>query len=115
EVGSRGEGAGGSLDVAEARIGSADADLAAARANAAVARAQVDVAASEVRRTETLLQYTQIRAPFDGIITRRLVNPDDLVQAAAGARSAPLFTCQQIDTVRGYCDVPETNVPAIGP
>jgi multidrug efflux pump subunit AcrA (membrane-fusion protein) len=50
------------------------------------------------------------------VITRRLVNPGDLVQAATATRPAiPLFTCQQTDIVRIFAEVAETNAAAIRP
>ena len=47
--------------------------------------------------------------------TRRLVNPGDLVQAATATRTAPLFTCQQIDVVRVFADAPEASAAAVRP
>jgi multidrug efflux pump subunit AcrA (membrane-fusion protein) len=46
-------------------------------------------------------------------VTRRSVNPGDLVQAATASRTAPLFTCQQVDTVRVFCDVPEAAAASV--
>jgi multidrug resistance efflux pump len=99
--------------VSEAKIAAAEADLKAARANEGVAKANADVAAAEVRRVEALEAYTRITAPFDGIVTRRQVGPGDLVQAAMANRTMWLFTVQQIDPVRVFCDVPETSAAAV--
>ena len=49
-------------------------------------------AVAEARRLESLLQYTSIKAPFEGVVTRRLVNRGDLVQAANTSRTTPLLT-----------------------
>ncbi|MDB5297727.1 MAG: efflux transporter periplasmic adaptor subunit, partial [Phycisphaerales bacterium] len=62
-----------------------------------------------------LLAYTKIIAPFDGVLTRRLVNPGDLVQAATASRTTPLFTCQKLDVVRVFCEVPEASAAAVRP
>ncbi|HZL35852.1 MAG TPA: efflux RND transporter periplasmic adaptor subunit [Tepidisphaeraceae bacterium] len=94
--------------VAQAKITSADTDLQAARAARAVAAAQVEVAAAQAQKAQTLLAYLSIIAPFDGVVTRRLVNRGDLVQAATGSKTTPLFTCQRIDVVRVFCQVPES-------
>jgi RND family efflux transporter MFP subunit len=99
------------LDNASAQAEIAKADLGVAEANSALAAAQVDVAAATVEKTRTLLAYTQIVAPFDGVVARRLVNRGDLVQAATTMRTTPLFTVQRIDTIRVFCDVPENDVP----
>src|SRR5882762_8458160 len=89
----------------------AKADLGVAEANQAFAAAQVNLGAATVEKIKTLLGYAQIVAPFDGVVARRLVNRGDLVQAATSTRTTPLFTVQRIDTIRVFCDVPETDVP----
>src|SRR6266566_597219 len=103
------------LDEVRAGAEIAKADLSVAEANRALAANQVDVAAATVERIKTLLAYTQIVAPFDGVVARRLVNRGDLVQAATATRTTPsagsLFTVQRIDTIRVFCDVPENDVP----
>src|ERR1700724_1441269 len=103
------------LDEVRANAEIAKADLGVAEANRALAANQVDVAAATVEKIKTLLAYTQIVAPFDGVVARRLVNRGDLVQAATATRTTPsavsLFTVQRIDTIRVFCDVPENEVP----
>src|SRR5712672_887993 len=105
------------LDEVRANAEIAKADLAVAEANRALAANQVDVAAAIVEKIKTLLAYTQIVAPFDGVVARRLVNRGDLVQAATATRTTPsagsLFTVQRIDTIRVFCDVPENDVPHV--
>ena len=80
------------------------------KAQAAVAVAQADLAAATVAKDKTLLAYTQIVAPFDGIVAQRLVNRGDFVQAATGALSSSLFTVEDIATVRVFAEVPESDV-----
>src|SRR6266404_2854156 len=103
------------LDEVRANAEIAKADLSVAEANRALAANQVDVAAATVEKIKTLLAYTQIVAPFDGVVARRLVNRGDLVQAATATRTTPsagsLFRVQRIDTIRVFCDVPENDVP----
>jgi RND family efflux transporter MFP subunit len=103
------------LDEVRANAEIAKADLSVAEANRALAANQVDVAAATVVKIKTLLAYTQIVAPFDAVVARRLVNRGDLVQAATATRTTPsagsLFTVQRIDTIRVFCDVPENDVP----
>src|SRR6476646_5692099 len=92
----------------------AKAELGVAEANRDIAANQVDVAAATVEKIKALLAYTQIVAPFDGVVARRQVNRGDLVQAATATRTTPsagsLFTVQRIDTIRVFCDVPENDV-----
>jgi RND family efflux transporter MFP subunit len=103
------------LDQVHANADIAKADLGVAEANRDLAANQVDVAAATVEKIKTLLAYTRIVAPFDGVVARRQVNRGDLVQAATATRTTPsagsLFALQRIDTIRVFCDVPENDVP----
>jgi RND family efflux transporter MFP subunit len=105
------------LDQVHANAEIAKADLGVAEANRDLAANQVDVAAATVEKIKALLAYTQIVAPFDGVVARRQVNRGDLVQAATVTRTTPsagsLFTLQRIDTIRVFCDVPENEVPQL--
>ena len=113
EMRAKADVAGAAASVGQAKIAAAEADLAAAQANRGVAAAQVTVAAADVERMRTLLGYTEVLAPFDGVITKRWVNPGDLAQSGTGSRTAPLFTCQKLDVVRIVCEVPEANVGGV--
>lgn len=101
------------LDEARANTAIGKANLGVSEANLALAAHQVDLAAATVEKTKTLLAYTQIVAPFDGVVARRLVNRGDLVQPPTGTLMTPLFTVQRIDTIRVFCDVPESDVPRL--
>jgi RND family efflux transporter MFP subunit len=105
------------LDQVHANADIAKADLGVAEANRALAANEIDVAAATVERIKALLAYTQIVAPFDGVVAQRFVNRGDLVQAATATRTTPsagsLFTLQRIDTIRVFCDVPENDVPHV--
>jgi RND family efflux transporter MFP subunit len=96
-------------NVEEARLGyqAALANREKARADVAVALAQVEVAKANRDYASTMLQYAQVRAPFDGVVTQRNVNTRDFVQpAATGAKGRPLFVVDQLDPVRVFVNVP---------
>ncbi|MBW2137158.1 MAG: HlyD family efflux transporter periplasmic adaptor subunit [Deltaproteobacteria bacterium] len=54
------------------RIGTVSQDI-------EVARSKVQGAAAEVELAETLLRYTQLRAPFAGVVTSRNIEPGEVV------------------------------------
>ena len=64
------------------------------------------MAKTEVGRVEALLEYTKIKAPFDGVVTRRAVNNGDYV---AGGDKAALFSVARLDPVRVVVQVPEAD------
>ena len=113
EIRSKAKVAEANVATGQAKMNSAQADIDAAEANRDVAAAQVDVAGAAVQEVEALLEYTKITAPFDGVVTRRQVDPGDLVQAATTNRTKPLFTVQQVETVRVFCDVPEAQASGV--
>jgi len=103
------------VDEAQAKEDMSRATVEKWKAKIALAEADLQAAKAEAERYQTLLGYNKIVAPFDGVVTRRLLNPGDLVQAATSPRTAPLFTCQKIDVVRVFAFVPESSASAIGP
>lgn len=101
------------LDEAQAKEGVSSANVETAKAKITLAEADLQAAKAEADRLQALLQYDKIVAPFDGVVTRRLVNPGDLVQAATSTRTTPLFTVQELDVVRVFADVPEASVAGV--
>ena len=106
EAVARGFSARTSVHEAQARIGTAEADKAAAEARHKVALAAVG-------RAKTMITYTEIRAPFDGMVTRRTVDTGHFVQPVSGPSSTPLLEVARIDTVRIFVDVPELEAVAV--
>ena len=79
-------------------------------------RGQWEVAQAKLQRTQTLLQYARIVAPFNGVITARFVDPGAFIPAAtAGStpQSAAMVTLMDYSRVRVQVFVPEIEVPFI--
>lgn len=89
-------------------------DLDIARAQFETAKANVDVAKAKIERVATLMEYAKIKAPFDGVITERFLDPGALIQLGTTAtKPSPILTIMNIETVRIYVDIPEPDVPFI--
>ncbi|WP_336946662.1 efflux RND transporter periplasmic adaptor subunit [Asaia sp. BMEF1] len=87
-------------------------------ANAAAQKAQVDQAQHEVERFEALENFKRIVAPFDGIVTSRLVNVGDYVNAGGGDLNArgsasELFTVADTHRMRVFVSVPQDYAAVI--
>lgn len=79
-------------------------------------RGQWEIAEAKLKRTETLLQYARITAPFAGVITARYVDPGAFIPAASAGstpQSAAIVTLMDFTKVRVQVFVPETEVPFI--
>ncbi|HEX4150204.1 MAG TPA: efflux RND transporter periplasmic adaptor subunit [Pirellulales bacterium] len=83
-----------------------DADLAAAKAS-------IDVARADVEHAQAMWQYHLIRAPFDGVVTRRNVHPGHLVQP--GLAETPLLLVARTDKLRIVFDIPELDAAFTSP
>ena len=120
------------LSQAQADLKSADAQLEEARDEhrrtmkmfdrKLVAQAAMDKAAAALKRAtaaqqaaqaglqqaQEQLEYTRVKAPYSGIVTRRLIEVGEI--ASPGQ---PLMTGLSLDRVRVNVDVPQSLVPAI--
>jgi RND family efflux transporter MFP subunit len=89
----------------------AEAHIRTAQAALKSANARVDLAAAERDKLETLLQYGEIRAPFDGVVTQRFFDRGAFIQPAQGNSAAkPLLTVAHIKKVRVFVDLPMAEV-----
>jgi RND family efflux transporter MFP subunit len=68
----------------------AQQDLDTAEANDHSTAAAIAAAKAEVERYQTLVSYTNITAPFDGVITWRYADPGALIQAGTSSDSQSL-------------------------
>lgn len=97
------------LEAAKAARLEAGAKLNKAKADVAVAAAHVEVARSEEDRLKALIEYRYIRAPFDGVVTRRNVHAGHFLQPNASGGPGALFVVMRIDILRIVCEIPETE------
>ena len=96
--------AGNDLVVAQKQVEAAEA-LVNSRQKASAA------AQSAVNALQAMLAYLKIAAPFDGVVTDRLVHPGALVGPGGG--DPALMVVQQISRLRVVVPVPEEDVGAI--
>lgn len=68
--------------------------------------ANVEAAKSELKEVAANLNYLQIRAPFDGVVTVRNINPGTYVGPGSGT-TQPLFTVEDHKRLRLVISVPE--------
>ncbi len=86
------------------------AQVAAIRARAASAQAHVDQLKASLAQAELNLGYTTVKAPTDGVIARKNVNPGQVIQPGQ-----PLFAIVQIDDVWVTANFKETQLAKMKP
>jgi membrane fusion protein (multidrug efflux system) len=80
------------------------------------AKAKLDVAKANLDRTEILLSFAKITAPFSGIVTKRMVDPGAFIPAAtsgSAAQNAAIVTLVDFNRVRVQVAVPELETSLI--
>jgi RND family efflux transporter MFP subunit len=103
------EAASAAWQAAKAQIGTKQARLEATDADLKVAESRIKTARAEVQRLEVLLGYATIRAPFDGIVTKRWVDRGAMIKDPA----VPLLTLMRTNVVRVLLDIPERDIPLV--
>lgn len=99
--------AGNDLLVAEKTV---EAD----RANVKAAEENVNAARQALNSYTTMLEYLQVTAPFDGMITERNVHPGALVGPATdSATSIPMLRLETTDHMRLTVPVPQAYLSGI--
>ena len=79
------------------------------------AMANLSAADANVKRLEELEGFKHVYAPFEGVITRRTVDPGALINAGNGGGSGPqaMFSIAKSDPLRVYVNVPQAYSPAM--
>jgi RND family efflux transporter MFP subunit len=100
------------VDVAQSRDMEAVAQLASARSSLKASQESKLAADSEYARAGAMMQYATIRAPFNGVVTKRYANTGSMIQAGISSQtqSMPVVRLAQIDLLRLTLPVPVTDV-----
>jgi RND family efflux transporter MFP subunit len=103
------------IDVVHSRDLESEAQLAMAQSRLRSAEQHSQMAISEQARVKTLGKYTQIVAPFSGVITKRYANKGSMIQAGTSSQTQamPVVRLSQNNLLRLMLPVPESNVPLI--
>jgi len=108
---------GNEVDVALRLVESQKAGVEAQRGSIQAQRASIDAlrngkaaAEASLRAVQEMVGYLKVTAPFDGVVTDRLVHPGALVGPSS---NAALLVLQQVSTLRLIVAVPEENSGSI--
>lgn len=84
----------------------AQQELDDAHAKEATSKAAIAAARAEVERFQTLTNYTRILAPFDGVVTKRYVDPGALIQSGISSETQSLPLVRVSDNYHLRLDFP---------
>lgn len=103
------------VDVAQSRGLEAAAQLASANSQLRAAQESKAEAEAEYSRTLAMMQYATIRAPFNGVITKRFANTGSMIQAGISSQTQamPVVTLAQDNVLRLILPVPVSDVAGI--
>jgi HlyD family secretion protein len=93
----------------------ADARYKKAQAGVAAAQARINVARAGLANAQAALEYSYIRAPFDGVVTTKYAEVGEVVApfgAAANARAA-VVTMADLHSLMVEVDVAESNLDKV--
>jgi HlyD family secretion protein len=96
------------LDDAKAALQSKRAIYNAALQNGKNLRASIQASEATMKLAGRQLRDTEIRAPFDGFVEKRLVNPGELVKS-----QTPVMAIVRLDPLKVMAEIPEKMAPWI--
>ncbi len=103
------------VDNAAGKDREAQAQVDTAKAALSSAQQQLNVARASLQKTQTLFAYGEIRAPFDGVITKRYADTGTMLAAGTSSekQAIPLVQLSQNGKLRLTIPVPESAVSLI--
>jgi RND family efflux transporter MFP subunit len=96
-------------EAAQAQINTRQAKVRSAAAEREVADRRISVAEADLERVNEMIGFSTIRAPFDGVITKRWLHPGATIRDPG----TQLLTVMQTDRVRVVMDVPQKDVALV--
>jgi multidrug resistance efflux pump len=103
------------VDKANSDLAGALAKLKEAEADEKFKQSMIEVARRDRDVARALLEYATVRAPWDGVITARKVDPGSFVRSSATGQGEPLLTLERSDIVTITTPLPDNYAPFVAP
>ncbi len=101
------------VDRARADLAESDSRVEAASADIDLKKAQIEVAGKDLKLARAVADFGTVRAPFDGVIVRRAVDPGSFVQNATTGVSDVLISIARVDVVTVSARFPDSVAPSV--
>jgi HlyD family secretion protein len=106
--------AGEAIGAAKQKEAAARARLKQSHADLTYAVAEVGTAKARLEKSKVLLDYTVIRSPYTGVVTKRNFDHGGFIRSAdAGGDRIPVLAVERTDIMRVVVQVPERDVPLV--
>ena len=103
-----------SVNTARERAAAAKAQIIQAEADVEESKSEVEVADADLAKSKVWLDYTIIRSPYTGVVTKRnFFPPQAFIKAADQTGSLPLLVVERTDLMRVVIQVPDRDVPYV--
>ncbi len=105
------------VDDAQGKDQIAASQVASAKSSYATAEEQIKISEADQTRSRTMLDYTKVMAPFDGVVTKRYADNGSMIQAGTSSRSQamPLVRISENYLLRLVLPVPESEAGLVKP
>ncbi len=100
-------------DERQADLAVKEAQVAKVEATMGTAQDTIHASQANLARLEQMKGFARVTAPFDGLVTARLVDVGVLINAGNGGSSKEMFRVAQITPMRIFVNVPQTYVAQI--
>jgi len=102
-----------SVNTAKAQLGEAEAKIDQAKADLLAANANVQVDEANLAKAKVLADYTEIKSPYTGVITRRTFHVGEFIRTPDQGGEEPLLRASRTDLMRVVVQVPDDDVPYV--
>ena len=105
------------VDDAQGKDHIAASQLAAAKSSLITAEEQIKLSEADQTKSRTMLDYTRVLAPFNGVVTKRYADNGSMIQAGTSSRSQamPLVRISENYLLRLVLPVPESAAGLVKP
>lgn len=101
------------INAAAEKASATRAKIDQATADVDEAKSGIDVATAEWERSKVLLDYTVIKSPYTGVVTKRTFHVGEFIKSADQGGTTPCFAVERTDVMRVVVRVPDRDVPYV--
>jgi RND family efflux transporter MFP subunit len=103
------------VKTAEADVKAKEAKVEQVHADIKAAEANIRASDAALKRAQVFVEFTKIRAHYDGVVTARNYHKGDFIKSGDKGDQPPVLVVQRQDLMRLVIQVPDADVPLCDP